>query len=431
MLGEGKISFWDDTWLKDQPISEFCSMTGTPSFARVEDFWTDTGWNEEVTLDVLDEWGVPREVCEEIMDIPINTGAKDIGRWTLTPHGNFTVASAWELIRNRGEKMEVYEFIWGKGISPTISVFLWRLLANRIPVDAKLQWRGVSLASKCHCCSEPDMETRLHLFVNSEAATGVWNHFAKWFPQAPNFDRGGCNLEDRLRWWQRHKRCNNKHHLCILIPCLIYWFLWTERNGCVHLEKSFKVENICRRIVIYLRNLVLAGHLGPEQWSECEPKVDFMVAQTEKSKEKRVEKVLWRPPDWPRIKINTDGSFEGRTASGFEAELKALLEGVKVAKRHNTNLWLETDAEVMSLLLEKRQLGPAETRHTMAKIILELRGTQWRISYIRREGNKVVDCLALLGRDSQALERFEGNNIPARARALARLDQLGMPSFRF
>ena len=118
-------------------------------------------------------------------------------------------------------------------------------------------------------------------------------------------------------------------------------------------------------------------------------------------------------------------------ASGFEAELKALLEGVKVAKRHNTNLWLETDAEVMSLLLEKRQLGPAETRHTMAKIILELRGTQWRISYIRREGNKVVDCLALLGRDSQALERFEGNNIPARARALARLDQLGMPSFRF
>ncbi|XP_047979134.1 uncharacterized protein LOC125221049 [Salvia hispanica] len=118
--------------------------------------------------------------------------------------------------------------------------------------------------------------------------------------------------------------------------------------------------------------------------------------------------------------------------SGFEAEIKALLEGVKVAKRHGRlNLWLETNAKVVSLLLEKWQLGPAEIRHTMAKIILELRGTQWRISYIRREGNKVADYLALVGKDNQALERFEGNNIPARARALARLDQLGMPSFRF
>lgn len=52
-------------------------------------------------------------------------------------------------------------------------------------------------------------------------------------------------------------------------------------------------------------------------------------------------------------------------------------------------------------------------------------------SYIRREENKVADCLAIMRKDSQGLERFKGQMIPAQARALARLDQLGMPSFRF
>ena len=457
MVGEGKISFWDDIWLKDQPISAFCSKPGIPPFARVKEFWTDTGWRGEAILNLLNEWGVPREVSEEIMKIPVDTDAEDIGRWALTPHGNFTVASAWELLRHRGERMEVYEFIWSKDISPTISVFLWRLLANRLPVDAKLQWRGVSLASKCRCCAEPDMETRMHLFVNGEAATGVWKHFSRWFPQVPELSRRGYNLEGRLRWWQRHTGSKNKRHICILIPCLIFWFLWTERNGCVHLEKDFRVDNICKRIVIYLRNLVVAGHLGPEHWVECDPKVDFMVSQDKNCKMKRVEKVLWKPPDWPWIKLNTDGAFEGLTgraggggivrdqlgetveafclplaaSSGFEAELKALLEGVEIAKRHGNNLWIETDAEIMCLLLEKRKWGPAGTRHTMLKIYMELKGIHWRISYIRREGNKVADFLASKGKECRNLVRFEGNTIPAQVRAIARLDQLGMPSFRF
>ena len=117
--------------------------------------------------------------------------------------------------------------------------------------------------------------------------------------------------------------------------------------------------------------------------------------------------------------------------SSLEAELMSLLEGVKVAKRHGLMLWLETDSEIIRSVLEKGQLGPAETRNTMARIIIELRGLQWKISYIRREGNKVADFLAKMGKDSLELERFEGGAIPSRVRALARLDQLGMPNFRF
>ena len=146
-------------------------------------------------------------------------------------------------------------------------------------MDAKIQWRGVSLASKCRCCISPKEETRLHLFVNGEAAIGVWSFFLKWFPKVPDFVREGHSIEGRLKWWQVHMASKQKHHICILIPCLILWYIWTERNGCVHREKKFKVERVCKRIEWQLRNLVLAGQIGPDQWGGCDPRVDFMVDQ--------------------------------------------------------------------------------------------------------------------------------------------------------
>ena len=101
-----------------------------------------------------------------------------------------------------------------------------------------------------------------------------------------------------------------------------------------------------------------------------------------------------------------------------------------MAKKHGNYLWIESDAEVLCLLLSKDQFGPAGVRHTMARIRLELREVQWKISHIRRDGNKVPDFLASLGKISKSLVRFEENEILPRAKALARLDQLGMRSFR-
>lgn len=78
MLGSGKISFWDDTWLEDQPISTFCAKAGSPQFARVWELWSDSGWKEDDVLDLMDEWGVPGEVSKRILDTLINLGTEDI-----------------------------------------------------------------------------------------------------------------------------------------------------------------------------------------------------------------------------------------------------------------------------------------------------------------------------------------------------------------
>ena len=117
--------------------------------------------------------------------------------------------------------------------------------------------------------------------------------------------------------------------------------------------------------------------------------------------------------------------------SGLEAELKSMLEGIPVAKAHSKQIWIETDAEVVCSMLSKGHLGPAKLRHEIVMIRIALKDISWKISHIRREGNKAADHLADLGKVCTSLTRFQADAVPGRVKALARLDQLGMPNFSF
>ncbi|XP_042056303.1 uncharacterized protein LOC121800878 [Salvia splendens] len=271
VLGDGNINVWYDSWVLNTPLASLCSSSPTYPSLKVNELWAGEQWDEEKVRLLVEEEGFPEEIAEKILQTPFDRGARDRGRWKLSGNGDFSLASAWELVRNRAGKRLIFEMIWGKNIGLSISMFLWRLLANRIPVDAKMQWRGISLASKCRCCEKPQVESRLHLFVNGEAARRVWQHFVRWFPQVPPFMEEGENIELRFRWWQRHLGIRAGYHLCTIIPCLILWFIWSERNENVHREKVFEVENVIRRVTSHLRNLILAKVLDPESWENCYP----------------------------------------------------------------------------------------------------------------------------------------------------------------
>lgn len=367
------------------------------------------------------------------------------------------MSSAWDLIRCRAEKKEAFKVIWNKCLMPSISFFLWRLLANRVPVDMKLQWRGVSLASKCRCCNKPNEESRLHLFVNGEAARRVWSHFAKWFPQAPEFAEEGVNIDAQIRWWQRYTRIRQTCHVCLIVPCLILWFIWTERNDCVHREKKFLVESVIKKVEFYLRKLVLSKLLGPEQWSDCCPGEEFQAVSFGRGRLRKVGRVMWKPPYPGWLKLNTDGAFQSSSRSaggggvlrnhlgdivaafaanvgadsGLEAEMAAILIGISLAKLHGDHIWLESDAELIVGWINSAQLGAGSARHTLAKIRAELRGISWKVSYIPREGNMAADFLANFGRGVSDTRIFNRGSVPARVKAFCSLDSLGMPSFRF
>lgn len=203
--------------------------------ARISDFWTDGQWNQAKIQQLHDQEGLPQTVIEDIISMPILDGHQDYPRWILSQRGNFTLHSAWDTIRTHRPIIPALKDLWNMGISSSISIFIWRLLSNRIPVDTKLQWRNIELASKCHCClNRPRIETLQHLFVQGEGALKVWNEFDAWFPGNSHPLRLNDTIPDRLESWS--KRCGQptKAHLSGVIPCLVFWFLWAERNKSRH-----------------------------------------------------------------------------------------------------------------------------------------------------------------------------------------------------
>lgn len=139
VLGDGNISFWYDSWVSSSPLVSLCvSRPALPSL-RVCEMWIDDQWDEEGLLLLAEEEGLSEEIIEKIMQTPFDRRVRDRGRWKLSGNGDFTTSSAWNLVRNRSGKRLIYEMIWGKAVSKSISMFPWRLLANRIPVGTKMQ----------------------------------------------------------------------------------------------------------------------------------------------------------------------------------------------------------------------------------------------------------------------------------------------------
>ncbi|XP_042051501.1 uncharacterized protein LOC121796786 [Salvia splendens] len=111
VVGEGNINFWFDSWVTNYPLRE--------------------------------EEGLPEEVVERILQIPIDNGVRDRGRWKLSRNGEFSTASAWELVRSRAERNECVHrekrFDIESVIKKVNSQLRNLVLAKVISPD---QWRG-------------------------------------------------------------------------------------------------------------------------------------------------------------------------------------------------------------------------------------------------------------------------------------------------
>ena len=172
---------------------------------------------------------------------------------------------------------------------------------------------------------------------------------------------------------------------------------------------------------------------------------------------RKVGRVQWRPPDVSWIKVNIDGAFipdyqnagGGRVVrdhngeilaafaatleagSGLEAEVLAVLKGLILAKQYGDHIWIESDSETVVRWISTGQLGAAVVCHSLARIRGELRGVSWRMTHIFREGNKVAELLAKNGSKATTSVVFSRDSTPSLVKALCRLDQLGLPNFRF
>lgn len=94
-------------------------------------------------------------------------GLNDKAWWLGSPNGVFSVKSAYQLVRNRRNKVEWHEYVWSRWVPQKISFFLWRVINMKVPTDDVLKIMGISVVSRCGCCDTRVEETVNHIFLTA------------------------------------------------------------------------------------------------------------------------------------------------------------------------------------------------------------------------------------------------------------------------
>jgi hypothetical protein len=72
--------------------------------------------------------------------------------------------------------------VWHKNIPSKVSLFVWRLLRNRLPTKDNLARRNILHSNDQLACVADcgDAETAQHIFLSCAISVNVWQHVRSW-----------------------------------------------------------------------------------------------------------------------------------------------------------------------------------------------------------------------------------------------------------
>jgi hypothetical protein len=142
--------FWYDTWVGDVPLKiKFPRIfdLSVDKECSVEKMWRAIGavdgrdklWRRR--LFAWEEESV-RECSVLLHNLVFQENVQDTWTWLLDPRHGYSVRGAYRFLTTAGDLGDRHQTIdiWHQQIPSKVSVFVWRLLRNRLPTKDNLVW---------------------------------------------------------------------------------------------------------------------------------------------------------------------------------------------------------------------------------------------------------------------------------------------------
>ena len=120
-------------------------------------------------------------------------------------------------------------------------------------VDELIKKTGIPLVSRCRCCGEHEEESIDHLFVKGELAANVWRYISEVFYMPFPENTSIFNLASL--WFTNSKGRPFFHYLMKMVPMLILWEVWLERNRRNHENIFLSPSEVTRKVIRWLKEL--------------------------------------------------------------------------------------------------------------------------------------------------------------------------------
>lgn len=177
-----------------------------------------------------------------------------------------------------------------------------------MPIDDAIKKKGITLASRCCCCVQPTSETIHHLFITSDMARSVWQHFSRHL-QLPFYI---TSIQHLISIWLA--RTNRRSQLGeMILGCLFYgfWEIWKALCRIKFDEATPNIHSLIKRIYTHVYELSL--QVTPKRvvstWESTILESKNIPVRC--TKVKRGRWLLWSKPTMGMVKMNTDNSCKG------------------------------------------------------------------------------------------------------------------------
>ncbi|XP_060194425.1 uncharacterized protein LOC132623657 [Lycium barbarum] len=212
---------------------------------RNQDGWNISKLQQLFPTDIVDQ------ILEEL-DFHESTEEWDKTKWMMTASGKFTVGNAWELLRRKAGKSDIYKSMWIPGLPFKSSFFFWRLWKCKLPVGDIVRMIRIDTEGKCYCCDPKQCETVDHLFVTGKIASQFW----RYVKAVVGITTTLLQVKQVIQVWWNADFLSKFKSIIRAIPVITMWQIWKWRNTVVHggkmtinkviYEINLTIYQICR-----------------------------------------------------------------------------------------------------------------------------------------------------------------------------------------
>ncbi|KAL0315012.1 UNVERIFIED_CONTAM: putative ribonuclease H protein [Sesamum calycinum] len=238
------------------------------------------------------------------------------------------------------------------------------------------------------------------------------------------------SLTHMVHFWRYSTPFNSDLHIWTLIPLLILWFTWAQRNATKYRGVQFSTDGIILEVQRHLRTLYAARTLTSTQWKGDLHRAAVMGFIFRQIIPQAPSIVRWRAPSLFWFKLNTDGSSLrnpglARVGGIIRDSAGHVHLTYQIALGTGTNVLTELTAIWRGPVL----LGSGRFKLIMRIVRLQqLLGTD--VQHVFREANSATDHPAKETASFQLTRVLHHNDITGVLRGILYLDRQGVPHLR-